>query len=94
MFDIFNGNYWLNMILFEELIEELYDYFKPMKRLSFKDDFALKTEIYIRLDKFFKDSKNNKYTKFHPHIKYRFTVIFVTDEMGEYCRVDSIYFGA
>lgn len=94
MFEVLNGNYWLNMILFEELVQELYDLFKPMKRLSFKDDFALKTEIYVMLDKFFKDSANSKYTKFHPYIKYRFTVIFISDGMGEYCMIDSIYFGA
>jgi hypothetical protein len=51
------------------------------------------------LDLFLFDKLNEKYLKFHNYLKYKFTFVIISGDLGkyghlgEYCKIDTIYFG-
>lgn len=85
------GNYWLNLIYFEELIDLLADYLKPIKYQRFSTENHVKLTVNTLKDKFFKMPEHSKYVKFHGYVMLElFVNEFVDDDGIIFFKVDNL----
>ena len=66
------GNYWLNVILLDELFVLLYDFLKKTKYQKFDSENHVKVYMYYLLDDYFRGNK--KYIKFKNYIVLDITI--------------------